>query len=145
MQTLRSFAVWFGLGAGLLTSGLFAQEAIREIRGGSNTDFLWLVGFLAVSGGFFSGLLALGVKRLAAPPAGSAVPRGEVLIERANELGVSLKHLYDSNGNLLEPELQRRVLEAEKSMRERRGYIVAVAAALIAGVSAVAAWITHIK
>ncbi|MBE9535647.1 MAG: hypothetical protein IMF07_00565 [Proteobacteria bacterium] len=44
---------------------------------------------------------------------------GESLINRAVEVGVSLNELYDSNGVLDEPELQRRVLEAEKWLSDK--------------------------
>jgi hypothetical protein len=42
--------------------------------------------------------------------------QGAELIKRAQELGVSLEELCDSSGNLSEPELQRRVIEAEKAL-----------------------------
>ena len=143
---LKTFAVWFGLGVGLVTSGFVTVDVVREVRGSSSADFLLALGILVVSGGLFSGFLALAVRRIIEPgSSGSAVLRGDALLNRANQLGVSLKHIHDSNGGLLEPELQRRVLDAEKAIRERRGYVVAVTAAVIAGVSAIAAWMSHIK
>jgi hypothetical protein len=47
--------------------------------------------------------------------------RGADLEARADELGVSRNHLYDAGtGALDEPELQRRVLEAERAKRGTR-------------------------
>jgi hypothetical protein len=50
------------------------------------------------------------------------VLRGTELEARAEELGVSRDDLYDADtGALDEPELQRRVLKAERARREARG------------------------
>lgn len=45
------------------------------------------------------------------------------LEERVKELGISLDRLYSEAG-INEPELQRRVLEAERSLRESRLWII---------------------
>ncbi|CAH1091330.1 hypothetical protein NTG1052_860021 [Candidatus Nitrotoga sp. 1052] len=66
-------------------------------------------------------------------------------MENAALLGVSLTHIHDSNGNLLEPYLQGRVLDAEKSLRERRGYVLAVWAVVVSSLRTVAAWLAHLK
>lgn len=147
MPLAKTFGIWFLLGAGLLLSGFFCVEAIREYRTESATDnFFLLVSVFVIAGGIFVGLLAIAFRRLAEPLALSGgFLRGEALVEYAVRVGVSLKHVYDSNGSLLEPELQRRVLEAEKALRERKGYVVAVGAAVISGLSALAAWIVHLK
>ena len=146
MALLKTFGIWFLLGFGLLLSGFFAIEAIREYRSSSTSnDFLLLVSMFVVAGGIFMGLMAVAIRRLAEPPLTSAVLGGQPLMEHAARLGVSLKHVHDSNGNLLEPELQRRVLEAEKSLRERRGYVLAVGAAVVSALSALVAWLGHLK
>jgi len=146
MVVLKTFGIWFLLGAGLLFSGFFAVEAIREYRSRSQSDdFILLVSMFTVAGGIFVGLTAVVLRRLTEPPLTSAVLGGQPLTEYAARLGVSLKHVYDSNGNLLEPELQRRILDAEKSLRERRGYVLAVGAAVVSALSAVAAWLVHLK
>lgn len=48
--------------------------------------------------------------------------RGKELEKRAQELGVSVIPGKDMSGagTVLEPELQRRVMEAERSLREQR-------------------------
>lgn len=69
------------------------------------------------------------------------------LEKRAEELGVSSHELYGSRSEgrggpttLDEPELQRRVMEAERSIREGRLWMVALVSAIAAAISAVAAW-----
>lgn len=66
--------------------------------------------------------------------------KGDELTARAEELGVSLSQLYDSKGHINEPELQRRVAEAERSIRESKLWVVAVIAAMAAVISALGAW-----
>ena len=147
MEALKTFGRWFLLVAGLLLSALACVEALRELRGGPKTDELFLlITVFTVSGGIVGGLIALVIRRLIL----SAFPRGKLLLgqellECANRLGVSLKHTHDGDSNLLEPDLQRRVLEAEKAIRERRGYVVAVGSAVVAALSAIAAWYVHLK
>lgn len=66
-------------------------------------------------------------------------------LEYAKTLSVSLKELYSSNGILSEPELDRRIIEAERARREARLWIIAVISAIASVVSAVAAWMAVIK
>lgn len=147
MSLAKTFGIWFLLGAGLLLSGFFCVWAIRNYRTESASEtFLLLLSVFVIAGGVFAGLLAIAIRRLTEPFTISGVfLRGEALMEHAARLGVSLKHVHDSNGSLLEPELQRRVLEAEKAFRERKGYVVAIGAAVISGLSALAAWMVHLK
>lgn len=141
---LKTFVVWFFLGAGLLFSGFWCIVAMQEIAG-SNPGIA--IAVFVVGGGIFTGLLAIAISRLSQPhvlPSG-VVLQGEALLEHASRLGISLKHLYDSNGNLQEPDLQRRVLDVEKAIRERWFLAVAVGAAVFSGLSALAAWLAHLK
>ncbi len=62
-------------------------------------------------------------------------------LEYAKSLGVSLKELYSSNGLLSEPELDRRIIEAERARRENRLWIVAVVSAAASVISAATALI----
>lgn len=66
--------------------------------------------------------------------------RGVELKQYTQELGVSLSQLYDTHGNIDEPELQRRVQEAERSLRENALWFVAVISAVASMISALAAW-----
>ena len=147
VRKLKTFGVWFLVGAGLLISGSFAVVSLREFRANAEVgDFFILVAVLAISGGIFTGIVALAVRRIIEPlPWSSAALHGEALMLHATHLGVSLQHVHDSNGHLLEVELQRRVLEMEKALRERRGYAVAVSAAVISAFGALAAWLVHLK
>lgn len=147
MTQLKTFGIWFLLGAGLLISGTIAVVGLREFRGNAEVgEFFILLAVLAISGGIFAGIVALSVRRIIEPIAFSgAALHGEALILHAARLGVSLQHTHDSNGHLLEVELQRRVLEMEKALRERRGYVVAVSAAVISAFGALAAWLVHLK
>ncbi|GBE39130.1 hypothetical protein BMS3Bbin08_01749 [bacterium BMS3Bbin08] len=65
---------------------------------------------------------------------------GKKLEERANELGVSLHEVYTGRGHLVEPELQRRVMEVERSQREARLWLIALISAIASVLSAAAAW-----
>ncbi len=148
MSALKTFWVWFLVGAGLLISGSFAVVALREFIGTEGDDYIFMVllSILAISGGVFTGILALAVRRIIEPlPVAGAALHGEELMLHAARLGVSRQHIHDSNGHLLEVELQRRVLEMEKAIRERRGYVVAVSAAVISAFGALAAWVVHLK
>src|SRR6266542_6360727 len=134
MGTLKAFGTWFALVGGLLLSGLACVEALRELRGDpKGDDLLLLIGVFTVAGGIAGGIIALMIRRvvLAAFPE-SKLLRGQELLEYADRLGVSLKHTHDGDANLLEADLQRRVLDAEKAIRERRGYAVAVSSAVVA-------------
>lgn len=147
MTILKTFGVWFLLGAGLLLTGLLCISAMREIvTGGKADDFFLLLIVFVVAGGAFTGLLALAILRIGQPNAlgFGNILRGEALKEYANRLGVSMKHLHDSDANLLEPELQHRVLEVERTLRERRLYLVAIGAAVFSFFSALAAWMVHL-
>lgn len=53
---------------------------------------------------------------------------------------MSSQELYDTQGHMSEPELQRRVLDAERSLREARLWIIALVSAIASVVSAIAAW-----
>ena len=70
--------------------------------------------------------------------------KGKELEDRADELGVSKDHCYTQAG-LNEPELQRRVLEAERANRESKLWLIAVIAAIASVFSAVAAWVAVIN
>ena len=77
------------------------------------------------------------------------LPTGDALLKRAKELGV----ITGDDGNYIVPglgnvpfqasdqEIQRRVIEAERHMREHRLWVVAVIAAIASALSALAAWI----
>ena len=67
--------------------------------------------------------------------------QGQELKQRAIELGVSTHELSDSRGIESEPELQRRVLEAERSVRENKLWLIAVISAIASLFSAIAAWL----
>lgn len=68
------------------------------------------------------------------------IPRGQGLLNRANQLGVSENETYSSDCILAEPELQRRVLEAERHRRDASLWVIALLSAVASVVSAVAAW-----
>jgi hypothetical protein len=68
------------------------------------------------------------------------LPRGEALKTLAIKLGVSTAELADKHGVESEPELQRRVLEAQRARRESWLWVVAVAAMIASVASALAAW-----
>ena len=65
--------------------------------------------------------------------------QGKELENRAEELGVSFDRLYSEAG-INEPELQKRVLEAERSLRESRLWQIALTSSIASVVSAIAAW-----
>ena len=65
---------------------------------------------------------------------------GDKLKARALELGVSTTKDKAAHDNVSDAELQRRVLEAERSIRENRLWIVALLSALASIISAIAAW-----
>ena len=74
---------------------------------------------------------------------------GHELVERAKDLGISI---YRDDANVpigtnpimapvvSEFEIQRRVMDAERHLREHRLWVVAVVSAVIAFISAIAAW-----
>lgn len=81
------------------------------------------------------------------------LPVGDELQKRAEQLGVAIETdqsvLVPGRGNVSriaeDYELQRRVLEAERHMREHRLWLVALISAVASVVSAVAAWLAVIK
>ena len=145
---MKTFGIWFSLGAGLLLSGFLTIAAIDSLLSSEHSpDFFYELGFFVVTGGIFIGLFAVSVIRiLRLPnPEGALLLRGKDLLNYAAYLGISVQHTHDGNGNLLEDELQQRVLEVEKIHRERRAVVVSIAAAIISAVGALAAWYTHLK
>jgi len=78
-----------------------------------------------------------------------SIPSGHALIERAEQLGVSI-YAHDANVPIgvkpivapvaPEYEIQSRVIQAEKHLREHRLWVVALISAITALVSALAAW-----
>jgi len=68
--------------------------------------------------------------------------RGTELEKQAQELGVSAIGGRDMSaaGTVLEPELQRRVMEAERARREERLWLVALFSAIASAISAAGAW-----
>ena len=70
------------------------------------------------------------------------LPRGAELEKRAAKLGVSMIGGLDMSAacTVLEPEVQRRVMEAERSKREGRLWLVALGSAIASAISAAGAW-----
>ena len=66
-------------------------------------------------------------------------------LEYAKNLGVSLNELYSESGILSEPELDRRIIEVERTQRESRLWIIAVISAIASVVSALAAWMAVVN
>lgn len=145
MQYAKTFVTWFLFAAGLLVSGFIAIESLRDYYSGSVSDdaFLLFFSMFAISGGIFFGLLAVVIYRVInlSGKLDSILLRGPELIRRAEQLGVSLKKIHDSNAHLQEPELQRRVLEAEKALRERKLVVLSLTSATVSALGALAAWI----
>jgi hypothetical protein len=77
--------------------------------------------------------------------------KGPALLKRAQELGVdttgepSARSTDGAAPQASDHELQRRVLEAERSIRESRLWLLTIIAALASVVSAVAAWVAAAK
>ena len=77
------------------------------------------------------------------------LPVGEELRKRAKQLGVAMETdqsvLVPGSGNVPliaeDYELQRRVLDAERHIREHRLWLVAVISAVASVISAFAAWL----
>ena len=80
------------------------------------------------------------------------LPTGDALQARAKELGVIIASdqciLVPGTGNVPHPvseyELQRRVVEAERHLREHRLWVVALISAIASVASAVGAWLAVI-
>ncbi len=71
------------------------------------------------------------------------LPTGDELRDRANKLGVDLKHeigLPPQTFPAPENVLQRRVIEAERHLREQRLWVIAVISSVASIISALAAW-----
>ena len=74
---------------------------------------------------------------------GYQMKKGMTIEERkryAKKLGVSINEIGTSSGLESEPELDRRILEKESSIREQRLWILAVISAFASVLSALAAW-----
>lgn len=63
----------------------------------------------------------------------------------AKKLGCSLNSTYTENGKHLEEELVRRILEAIRSIRESRLWLLAFTSSFASVFSAVAAWLAVLK
>jgi hypothetical protein len=78
---------------------------------------------------------------------------GDALMQRAAELGVNIEsgEMINVAGRGMAPiqahehEIQRRVLEAERHLRDSRLWIVALVSAVASVVSAIAAWVAIAK
>ena len=70
---------------------------------------------------------------------------GHDLTRRAEALGISLSGLGTPYGGYDEAELQRRVIEAERALRDGRMWIVAVISACASVASALAALVAVLK
>lgn len=69
------------------------------------------------------------------------IKRGEELRKYAEQLGVSDHALYDAHsGTMDEPELQRRVMEAERHKRDASLWLIALISTISSVISALAAW-----
>lgn len=81
------------------------------------------------------------------------LPSGDALMRRAEELGVSIASGEQINvaGKGMasipahEHEIQRRVLEAERHLRESRLWSVALVSAVASVISAAAAWVAIVR
>jgi hypothetical protein len=58
----------------------------------------------------------------------------------AKRLGVSLRKVYDTDGHLLDEELNSRILEHERANREAGLWRIALLSAIASALSAGAAW-----
>lgn len=66
------------------------------------------------------------------------------LVRQCDELGVSWLGQGDDRGHNV-PELQRRLLEARRAVREHRLWLVAVFSMVIAVIAAAAAWVAVVR
>ena len=77
--------------------------------------------------------------------------QGDELERRAKEFGVDiqgdaiLQSTSSRHARADDAELQRRVLEAERGIRESRLWVFAVLSAIASVISAVAAWVAALK
>lgn len=70
---------------------------------------------------------------------------GDKLMARATELGVSTTKDITPRSNVSDAELQRRVIEAERAIRENRLWKIALLSALASLVSAIASWMAVLR
>ncbi len=70
---------------------------------------------------------------------------GNKLMARATELGVSTTKDIAPRSNVSDAELQRRVIEAERAIRENRLWKIALLSALASLVSAIASWMAVLR
>ena len=74
--------------------------------------------------------------------------QGDALEKRADELGVPKDGPFThsvATRRVSDVELQRRVIEAERSVRESKLWLIATISAIASVVSAVAAWVAVLK
>jgi hypothetical protein len=65
---------------------------------------------------------------------------GEPLVERARKTKVYIEDVLQGYAGLVEPEIRRRIVGAERSGREHRLWIVALVSAAASAISALGAW-----
>ena len=70
---------------------------------------------------------------------------GQPLVERARKARVYIDDVLRGEAGLVEPEIRRRIAEAERSTREHRLWIYALVSAIAAVIAAVAAWVSLTK
>ena len=77
--------------------------------------------------------------------------QGEQLVERAKQLGVDIQgeHLYQSSSGrekvASDYELQRRIIETERSIRESKLWLIALISAVASVISAIVALVVVLK
>lgn len=72
------------------------------------------------------------------------LPAGNELKQRCKDLGIDTTKVVYQSGHSIEAgdeELQRRLIETERSIREHKLWIVALFSAIASMLSAVAAWV----
>ena len=99
MNKTKIFAIWFALGAGLLLSGTFCAHSISVFL--ANNLWWWdhlleMMSLFTVSGGVFTGLLALSVLRITTPQALDSQPL-ELDKFISQSLTQTLKGISDAN------------------------------------------------
>ena len=74
------------------------------------------------------------------------LPTDEVELRKlAIELGVSLHRISNTQGLTNIPELQKRIINAHRSIREGRLWLIALISAIASVLSALAAWVAVMK
>ena len=148
MKSLISFFKWTLLGGATLLSGAALITGLNGLMNGKTEDFLLASGLFFIGGAFFVGIMAVIIKNISSSlinlgaKNNSLLLKGDELKEHANSLGVSLTRLYNTNGLLNEPELQKRVLAAESHIREHNLRFLEVMSAVAAVISAAVAIIS---